>query len=190
MKILVVDIETTGFWPSDAIVEIGISLVDTNTKEITLVFDKVVKDSKFIKWRHKDAWIFQNTTLTVEDVERANPLTSYFDELQDLFDRYQMTAYNKSFDLRFLRACGFKIRDTRCLMKTASIYSSFKDKNGRKKRPSVEEIYNQFFMKDGEVYIEEHRAGADSIDESKILLHMVKLKQDTIAILNKSKIIS
>jgi hypothetical protein len=27
-------------------------------------------------------------------------------------------------------------------------------------------------------YIEEHRAGADAIDESRILLHMVKLKQE------------
>jgi hypothetical protein len=36
-------------------------------------------------------------------------------------------------------------------------------------KPSVEEIYNQFFMK-GQVYIEEHRAGADALDEGKILL--------------------
>jgi hypothetical protein len=43
-------------------------------------------------------------------------------------------------------------------------------------KPSVEEIYNQFFMKKGQVYIEEHRAGADALDEGKILLHMVKLK--------------
>ena len=35
MKLLVVDIETTGFYVhSDAIVEIGIALVDTVTKEI------------------------------------------------------------------------------------------------------------------------------------------------------------
>jgi hypothetical protein len=31
-------------------------------------------------------------------------------------------------------------------------------------------------MKKGQVYIEEHRAGADALDEGKILLHMVKLK--------------
>jgi DNA polymerase III epsilon subunit-like protein len=36
MEILVVDIETTGFSKSDAIVEIGISLVNTQTNEIKL----------------------------------------------------------------------------------------------------------------------------------------------------------
>lgn len=32
-------------------------------------------------------------------------------------------------------------------------------------------------MNNGEVYIEEHRAGADAMDEGKILLHMVELKE-------------
>jgi len=177
MKILVVDLETTGFYQnSDAIVEIGIALVDTVTKKIELVFDNVVKDKKFNAKRHKNSWIFQNTNLKVEDVENANPLDDYFDKIQDLFDTYKMTAYNKSFDIRFLTAAGFKVNDIKCLMQTAKQYSTYKDKNGKQKTPSVEEIYNQFFMSNGEVYIEEHRAGADAIDEAKILLHMVDIK--------------
>ena len=41
MKILVVDLETTGFdSKTDLIVEISIALVDTDTKEIKMVFDK------------------------------------------------------------------------------------------------------------------------------------------------------
>jgi DNA polymerase III epsilon subunit-like protein len=179
MKLLVVDIETTGFYAnSDAIVEIGIALVDTDTNKVKLVFDHVVKDEKFKKWKHKDSWIFQNTTLKVEDVEKAKPLEDYHDEIQGLFDKYKMTAYNKTFDLRFLRAAGFEIDDTKCLMATAFKYSKFTDKNGKIKKPSVEEIYNQFFSKKMGDYIEEHRAGADALDESRILLHMVKLKQE------------
>jgi len=177
MEILVVDLETTGFIStSDAIVEIGISLVNTKTKKVTLVFDKVVKHNKFKKWKHKGSWIFQNTTLTVEDVENANPLSSYYKEIQALFDTYPMTAYNKAFDIRFLSANGFKVDDVKCLMKTATQYSKLKNKRGGVKTPSVEEIYNQFFMKKGEGYIEEHRAGSDAMDEGKILLHMVDLK--------------
>lgn len=177
MKLLVVDIETTGFYvQSDAIVEIGIALVDTVTKEIELVFNKVIKHDKFNSKRHKNAWIFQNTTLTVEDVEKAKSLDDYKEEIQALFDKYKMTAYNKSFDLRFLNAAGFKMSDVKCLMQTATQYSEYKDKNGKTKKPSVEEIYNQFFMKDGELYVEEHRAGADALDEAKIMLHMVGLK--------------
>ena len=177
MKLLVVDIETTGLYTNaDAIVEIGISIVDTKTKKIKLVFDKIVKDKNLTKWKHKNGWIFENSDLTYEEVENAEPLESYFDEIQSYFDKYKMTAYNKSFDLRFLRRAGFEIDDTKCLMKTATQYSTFKDKRGRRKKPSVEEIYNQFFVADGDVYIEKHRAGADVIDESRILLHMVDLK--------------
>ena len=178
MKILVVDLETTGFYAnSDAIVEVGIALVDTKTKKVKLVFDKVVKHKKFSESRHKNSWIFKNTTLTPKDVLKAKPLETYKDEIQGLFDKYPMTAYNKSFDIRFLTAAGFKMNDVKCLMHTAKQYSKLKNKSGGVKMPSVEEIYNQFFMKKGEVYIEEHRAGADAVDEGRILLHMVELKQ-------------
>lgn len=177
MKLLVVDIETTGFYVnSDAIVEIGIALVDTKTKKIELVFDQVIKHRNFNSKKHKDAWIFKNTTLTVEEVEKAKPLDEHKKEIQTLFDQYKMTAYNKSFDIRFLNAAGFKMNDVKCLMHTATQYSEYKDKNGKTKKPSVEEIYNQFFMKNGELYVEEHRAGADALDEAKIMLHMVDLK--------------
>ena len=178
MKILVVDIETTGLYTnSDAIVEIGISLVDTNTKKVTLLFDKIVKDKILTKWKHQNGWVFNNSDLTYEEVENAEPIEHYFDEIQSYFDKYKMTAYNKSFDLRFLRRAGFKINDIKCLMKTATQYSILKDKLGRVKKPSVEEIYNQFFIKEGDAYIEKHRAGADVLDESRILLHMVDLKK-------------
>jgi DNA polymerase III epsilon subunit-like protein len=77
--------------------------------------------------------IFNNTTLEVSDVEKAKTLESYFDEIQSLFSKYKMTAYNSAFDLRFLRGAGFIIDDIKCLMKTATKYSKYKDKNGRVK---------------------------------------------------------
>lgn len=177
MEILVVDIETTGFATySDAIVEIGIVLVDTTTKKIDVVFDKIVKDKKFDSKKHKNAWIFQNTDIKLEDVENASPLDEHIPELQGLFDRYPMTAYNKSFDIRFLSSYGLKMNDIKCLLKSCHPHSLLLDKKGNKKRPSVEEIYRQFFCTNGEEYIEKHRAGADAIDEGKILLHLVELK--------------
>ena len=179
MKILVVDIETTGFnQETDAIVEIGMAIVDTDTSEVKLVFDHVIKDPKFELWKHKDAWIFQNTTLTSDEVVKAEPLETYFDEIQSYFDKYLMTAFNKVFDLRFLRHAGFVIKDTKCIMHTSTEYFNETFGNGNKKWPSVEKIYNQFFMENGEVYIEDHRAGADTLDEAKILLHLVKLKKE------------
>jgi len=177
MKILVIDLETTGLYSSsDLIVEIGVALVDTETKAIALVFDNVVKDSRFNPDKHKNSWVFQNTTLKVEDVVKAKPLDSYIEELQNLFDQYPVTAYNKSFDLGFLRAVGFVINDTKCLMQTSKQYCLLKTAAGKVKTPKMEEIYNQFFMSEGKGYKEQHRAAADAEDEARILLHLVELK--------------
>tara|TARA_R110000772_G_scaffold17946_3_gene49960 strand:+ start:121665 stop:122207 length:543 start_codon:yes stop_codon:yes gene_type:complete len=174
MKILVVDIETTGFYPkNDLIVEIAAAVVDTKTKDIKLVFEKAIKDPRFDADKHGDSWIFENSSLTVEDVENAESIEAYREELQALFDEYLMTAYNKKFDLGFLREAGFTIKDTKCLMESAKVH-----RTGRKY--SVEVMYNQFFMDGKERYVEEHRAGADTIDEAKILLHLVKLKEETL----------
>ena len=97
MEILVVDLETTGFdSKTDLIVEIGIVLVNTDTKEIKMVFDKPIKETGFDYETHKNSWIFENTTLSVEDVMSAKPIEDYFDEIQGLFDKYKMTAFNKT----------------------------------------------------------------------------------------------
>ena len=141
----------------------------------------MVKDKKFNRKKHANSWIFKNTQLTIDDVESANPLEDYRQEIQNLFDKYKITAYNKAFDLRFLKDRGFTCSDVKCLMKTATKYSELKDKNGNKKVPSMEEIFNQFFVTDGNKYVEEHRAGADAKDEAKLLLHMAALK-DSLAL--------
>jgi DNA polymerase III epsilon subunit-like protein len=177
MEILVVDLETTGFdSKTDLIVEIGIALVDTDTKEIKMVFDKPIKETGFDYETHKNSWIFENTTLTPEDIMSAKSIEEYFDEIQGLFDKYKMTAFNKTFDIRFLTRCGFKMDDVDCIMRSATKYSRYVKPDGKKKIPSVEEIYRQFFLT--EEYIEEHRAGQDALDEAKILLKLVELKND------------
>jgi len=191
MKLLVVDIETTGFEvKDDAIVEIGIVLVDTKTKKTEIVFNEIIKhEGKFNLSKHENSWIFQNTTLKPEDVVRAKSLEFYRDKIQKLFDTYKMTAYNKAFDIKFLSGAGFKLNDVDCLMKSSTKYSNYRFPNGRKKIPSVEEIYNQFFMNENEVYIEKHRAGVDALDEARILLHLVDLKSGTAKIENDKVII-
>lgn len=183
MKLLIVDIERTGLSHKfDAIVEIALVLVDTKTGEIKKVFDNIVKhEGKWNPFKHKNAWIFKNSNLKVKQVSKAKPLENYKKELQDWFDKYKVTAFNLPFDSRFLEEAGFKIKKTKCLMLSAHPYSEKIDKRGARKRPSVKEIYNQFFMKGTEKeYIEEHRAGADAMDEAKILLHIVDLKKKKI----------
>lgn len=180
MEILVVDIETTGFQVDvDIIVEIGIVLVDTVTKKTELVFNEIIKDEKFNLFEHENSWIFQNTTLKPSDVMKAKPISYHFEAIQGLFDKYKMTAYNKGFDIKFLTAKGFVMKDVKCLLESVKPYSNYRFPNGKKKIPSVEEIYAQFFMGEDETYVEEHRAGQDALDEAKILLRLVDIKNGT-----------
>lgn len=177
MEIIVLDIETAGFNSyKDPIVEIGMVLVDTKTKKITHIFDKVVKDNRFVESKHKNAWIFKNSTLTVKDVLKANPLEDYRGEIQDSLDKYPMTAFNMSFDIRFMEGHGFKLKKTKCLMASSRKYNKIKNKNGGSKAPSVMDMYGQFFPE--EKYEEEHRGCDDALHEGKILLKLVELKEE------------
>lgn len=180
MKLLVIDIETTGLdIASDAIVEIGAALVDTDTKEIEVVFDKVLKDKYWNPIAHKNAWIFETSSLTVDDVEKAEPFSQHFDYLQELITKYDTVAFNLKFDERFLTRSGIVFNKSKCLMEAVKNYVTFKNENGRSVKPSVEEIYNHFLVEESsEPYVEKHRAASDAVDEAKIMLHMIKLKAD------------
>jgi DNA polymerase-3 subunit epsilon len=181
MKIAIIDIETTGFIVTmDAIVEIGIVLVDTDTKEITKIFDSVVKDENFNPKIHKHSWIFDNSDLKISDVINANPLEMHRATLQAIFDTYHVTAFNKAFDLRFLRSRGFTLRDITCLMKSSKSYGIVLYEDGSHKPPSVEEAYSALFPDD--FYIEAHRGGDDAMHEAKILLKLCDIKAGLIKV--------
>ncbi len=180
MKLLVIDIETTGLdVETDAIVEIGAALADTDTKEIEVVFDKIIKDETWKPAIHKNAWIFQNSDLKPEQIESAPTLKEVFDELQELITKYDTVAFNLKFDERFLTKRGFVFNKSKCLMEAVKNYVVFKNETGRSVKPSVEEIYNHFLVgKDEAKYVESHRAANDAVDEAKIMFHMIKLKAD------------
>lgn len=173
MELLVLDIETTGLHTTYAsVVEVGMVLVNTKTKKIKTVFNEVVREKNFNP--NYKCWIFDNSDLTVEDVMAAKTLEHYRPKIQALLNKYPVTAYNKSFDLRMFRARGFECNDVECLMKSTKSYFKVK-KNNRVKSPSVEEAYKIFFPKSR--YVEKHRGGDDAIHEAKILLKMVELKK-------------
>lgn len=176
MEILVVDIETSGLHTKfSSIVEIGLVLVNTKTKTIKTLFDKVIRESNFKPNYKPTPWIFVNSDLTINDVLNAQLLDSYKDELQGYFDKYPLTAFNKKFDLRFLRDRGFEIKEIKCLMESTKSYFTVRDKRGSIKGPSVMEAYGILFP--GEKYIEKHRGGDDAKHEAKILLELVRLNE-------------
>lgn len=174
MKIAVLDIETTGFDPKwDVIVEIGITLVDTEKKTVELIFDEVIREKKFNPtWgRHQDAWIFKNSDLKIEDVVNAKSLEEYRGKIQEILSKYPVTAFNNRFDFKFMDSREFKSNKIKCLMLTSKQYVG----NGRKV-PSVIETYKQFFPEETK-WDEKHRGGSDSMDEGKILLRLCELKE-------------
>jgi DNA polymerase-3 subunit epsilon len=133
-----------------------------------------VKDKLFDEVKHKNSWIFNNSSLKLEDVLNAKPLDSYRAEIQGLLDKYPITAFNMKFDTGFMSSHNFRFKETKCLMESSKPYNKNKGKYGEPKVPSVPEIYAQFFPEEN--YNEEHRGSDDAYHEGKILLKLVELK--------------
>jgi len=182
-KILVLDIETTGFLPrSDKIVEIGIVLLDLETNTIETIFNEVIKEDGFEKNKKtKNAWIFKNSSLLYSSCLFAQNFSKYKSLLNLLFQHYYVTAYNKKFDFGFLKARGIKIPNEypdpmKVATKVLKLPATQKMINagyGEKfKTASVQEAYTFLFK--GEK-IEPHRAGEDAIMEAEIIKKLYEL---------------
>jgi len=176
LKISVVDIETTGLNVDiDYIVEIGIVDLDLDTGKIKVIYDKIVRELGFGEHNRND-WIFLNSDLNYKLVEKAPLLNELREDIQDILIKRQITAFNKSFDLGFLKDRGFIIpNELPCIMKSATNICKipFPRNPYKYKWPKVEEAWNYFFPE--EFYIEKHRAADDAKHEARILYEMYRL---------------
>lgn len=177
-RILVVDIETTGFLNQGGkIVEIGMVLLNLDNGEVEPIYDSLLKEPGLDR-RHTQlplGWIFQNSDLSYEDVEAAPSLESQREAIQFLFDNHRATAFNKKFDFDFLRDRGFRINELPCPMMIATPICKLPSRNGYKsyKWPKVEEAWEHFFGNTG--YIEAHRGLDDAEHEAKIVYELYKM---------------
>jgi len=176
VKIAVVDIETTHFFPKGFIVEVGIASLDTETGNVEKVFDSVCREPGMTA-KDREAWIFSNSDLTIEMVREAPLLEDLKADIQKVIDEHDaITAYNKAFDLTFLVDRGFNIhKEWPCPMLVATDICKFPHKNGRSgnKWPTVEQAF-EFFFPD-EQYTELHRGADDAMHEAKIIYELFKL---------------
>jgi DNA polymerase-3 subunit epsilon len=174
-KIAVVDIETTGFsHRSDCIVELGCCELELETGKTRKLFDELIREPHFSP-KHKDAWIFNNSSLKYEDILEAESLESYREPIQSIFNKYPVAAYNKRFDFDYLVDRDFNIRELPCPMILATPILKLPPKipGTVHKWPSVEEIWAYFYPKID--YVELHRGFDDSLHEALIISRLYEL---------------
>ena len=176
-KILVLDIETTGFSKTkNKIVEIGIVSLDLLNGEIETLFDELIREDSLTLTELASSWVIENSDMRVVDVWKAGNLQHYFDDIQKIINEHMlgMTAFNKTFDFAFFHDRGFNIPvELRDPMKASRDIVKALDKNGRIKYPTAEEAYRYFYP--GEDYIEKHRGADDAKHEAKIVYSLYKL---------------
>jgi len=189
MKILVVDIETTGFLNSGGkIVEVGMVELDLSNGNRKIVFNQVTHERPITREHVERSWIVNNSDLSVEAIRLSKELKHLKQEIQEIINRYEAgaTAYNNAFDFGFLNSRGINIPTVLpdpmlILTDIMQIPAPPKVKKyGKKyKFPSVEEAW-QYLFPDVK-YIEKHRGADDAMHEAQIIyeLHkMGKFKQE------------
>ena len=176
--ILIVDIETTDTSPKTGfIVEIGIVSLNLETGKIIELFDQVLKEDG-LRAKDREAWIFKNSNMTIEEIRNAPPASEVLPQVQAIFDMYPLgvTAFNRNFDVGFLKSrginCGRDLQDPMILM-TGVCKIPNRYGRGGFKWPSVNEAYNFLFPEKG--YIEAHRGLSDSCHEAEIVYELYKM---------------
>lgn len=174
-KILIVDIETTGFLQAGGkIVEIGIVELDLSNGNKQIIFDKVTHEKGITRAEVEKSWIVKNSSLTVEDVRTSKCLDILKPEIQEILHSYKFgcTAFNNAFDFGFMEHRGFVFpKKLDCPMKLSTNICQIPGMRGFK-WPKVPEAYEFFFGKTG--YIESHRGADDAFHEADIVYELFK----------------
>jgi DNA polymerase-3 subunit epsilon len=111
--------------------------------------------------------------LSFEKVKKAPLLDEFKQELQEIFNLYPLTAFNKSFDLGFLKERGFNFpEELPCIMLSSTNICKIPHRNNGPgyKWPKAQEAWNCFFP--DTFYNEKHRAADDALHEAQILFEM------------------
>lgn len=181
MKVLIIDIETTGFMDQGgSIVEVGIVALNLKNGATEILFDSVCRE-EILTARHREepmGWIFRNSTLTVEEVRQAPLLTTLLPKIQSIINQYSIgaTAYNRDFDFGFLESRGILFpAKLPCPMKLATPLCKLPPhhpSHGGYKWPNVEEVWSYFFP--DQDYVEAHRGADDALHEAKIVYELYR----------------
>lgn len=182
-EIFILDIETTHLKPeSGAIVEVGIVKLNLVTGKVELLFNSLCRENG-VKLDEK-AWIFNNSSLTVEDIHKAPAFDKIKGDIQNIINSFPLggTAYNSSFDFSWLESRGVeipvKLPDPMKVATPICKLPSRNRKRGQYKWPSVQEAWDYFFPRSK--YMEKHRGGDDALREAQIVLKLYQMGYFTV----------
>ena len=177
-KILIIDIETTGFLQQGGkIVEVGIVELDLSNGEKAIIFDEVCYEKGITLEEVEKSWIVANSDLTVDAIRNSRSLDKIKPRIQAILNDYPLgaTAFNNAFDFGFLENRGFVFpKKLPCPMKLSTDICKIPHPNGYGlKWPKVEEAHKHFFGDVG--YIEKHRGADDAFHEADIVYELHKM---------------
>ena len=115
-EIYVLDTETTGLYgaPKDVVVDVGITKVSLRKGTVSDVYSSVLGyDTDEWDDYRQNAWIFQNTDMTLEMVSQAPPAMKVIDDVRRILNRKNATAYNIGYDFdKFLYLEPWNLKGT------------------------------------------------------------------------------
>lgn len=183
MRVLVVDIETTGLCgcPQDLVVEVAVADADTSSGRVGRIYSEVV-GYDVSSWDDglKGSWIFSHSDLTLEDVASGVPMDDVAEDVRRLLLGRPCTSYNREFDLgRFLsrEPWGARPRSAPCVMLRASrlVEGDYLFSDGSTSWPRLSKAYAELCPEDPAAIGGEqtHRALDDALMAAYVLIELV-----------------
>ena len=179
--ILVIDTETTTRYfnceggPDGNIVEVGVARVDLESRRVYPELSMIVNAPA-----DGDEWVFQNTSLTVKDVENGRHASEADTVLARMINHRPVAFYNADFDCHMIDRDLRKTALTICLGSAridlmeiaAKIEEIPRSHAGENVYPKAIAAYDYLCPDDpcGLNGVEEHRALSDAVMEGHILL--------------------
>ncbi|MDR0778678.1 MAG: 3'-5' exonuclease [Methanomassiliicoccaceae archaeon] len=184
IDVLVIDTETTGLKgaPYDKVVDIAICRVSLGSDKVDVIYSSVVGHDTS-KWNDdlKRSWIFENTDLKLEMVNKAKPEAQVIQEVAKILKDKNVTSFNFAYDFnKFLYPQPWSLKGTfapfRCIMEASKNVCKLPGLYEEYKWPKLSEAYDIIVKGDpaGVNGEQEHRAISDAVMASYILLELYR----------------
>lgn len=186
-SIYVLDTETTGLngHPRDVVVDIAVCRVDPVKGTVEEAFSSVVGHD-ISKWddERKNAWIFQNTDLTLEEVASAPRSEKVAEEVRRILNGKKVTSFNIGFDMdKFLYREPWNlkgvIKESKCVMLASKDVCKLPGLYDDYKWPRLDQAYSMIVEGDpADIRGDQtHRALSDAVMASYVLIQLYRSRR-------------